>query len=72
MSRVGVTTFGRMAVIVAHEPSSLYLGEGFTLVERAHAIEFESANAAQTVLDRHAPERASFVTESTTPVCSAA
>ena len=59
-----------MVVVVAHEPSSLYLGEGFTLVERADAIEFENARCAQVVLDRYASEPC-FVTE---PVvaCSAA
>ena len=45
-----------MVVVVAHEPSSRYLGEGFTLVERAHAIEFESASEAQAVLERFASE----------------
>jgi hypothetical protein len=60
-----------MAVVVAHEPSSLYLGEGFTLVDRAAAIEFDSAQAAQSLLDRYASEP-SFVTESLVPACSAA
>jgi hypothetical protein len=60
-----------MAVIVAHEPSSLYLGEGFALVERADAIEFESAQMAQSLLDRHASEP-SYVTVSLAPACSAA
>ena len=53
-----------MVVVVAHEPSSLYLGEGFTLVERADALEFENARAAHALLDRHASEPC-FVTEAT-------
>jgi hypothetical protein len=51
-----LTTVGDMVVVVVHEPSSLFLGEGFVLVERAHALEFEDVRAAQTVLDRHASE----------------
>ena len=45
-----------MVVVVAHEPSSLYLGQGFTLVERADAIEFENARAAVALLERFASE----------------
>jgi hypothetical protein len=45
-----------MVVVVAHEPSSLFLGEGLVLVERAHALEFENVHAAQLFLDRHASE----------------
>jgi hypothetical protein len=45
-----------MVVVVAHEPSSLFLGEGFVLVDRAHALEFEDVQTAQTLLDRHASE----------------
>jgi hypothetical protein len=45
-----------MVVVVAHEPSSLFLGEGFVLVDRAHALEFENVCAAQSFLDRHASE----------------
>ena len=45
-----------MVVVVAHEPSSRYLGEGFVLVDRALALEFESVFAAQTFLERHASE----------------
>jgi hypothetical protein len=45
-----------MVVVVAHEPSSQYLGEGFTLVVRAHAIEFESAGEARALLERLASE----------------
>ena len=48
--------------VVAHEPSAQYLGEGFTLVERADAIEFESAGEARAMLERHASEPC-FVTE---------
>jgi len=51
-----------MVVVVAHEPSAQYLGEGFTLVERADAIEFESANEAHALLERFASEPC-FVTE---------
>ena len=51
-----------MVVVVAHEPSSLFLGEGFTLVERADAIEFEDALVARTILERFASEPC-FVTE---------
>ena len=51
-----------MVVVVAHEPSSQYLGEGFTLVERAHAIEFESVSEAHALLERCASEPC-FVTE---------
>jgi hypothetical protein len=51
-----------MVVVVAHEPSSLFLGEGFVLVDRAHALEFESVFAAQALLDRYASEP-SFVAE---------
>jgi len=52
-----------MVVVVAHEPSAQYLGEGFTLVARADAIEFESASEAHALLERHASEPC-FVTES--------
>jgi hypothetical protein len=52
-----------MVVVVAHEPSSLYLGEGFALVDRAHALEFESVGVAQTLLDRHASEPCFVVAE---------
>ena len=45
-----------MVVVVAHEPSSLFLGEGFVLVERAHALQFDDVFTAQTFLDRHASE----------------
>ena len=45
-----------MVVVVAHEPSSLYLGEGLVLVDRAHALEFDDVSAAQSLLDRHASE----------------
>jgi hypothetical protein len=45
-----------MIVVVAHEPSSLFLGEGFLLVDRAYALEFEDVRTAQRVLDRHASE----------------
>jgi hypothetical protein len=45
-----------MVVVVAHEPSSLFLGEGFVLVDRAHALEFEDVLAAQSFLDRYASE----------------
>lgn len=45
-----------MVVVVAHEPSSRYLGEGFVLVERAHAIEFDDVFSAQSFLDRYASE----------------
>ena len=58
--RVG--TFEHMVVVVVHEPSSLYLGEGFALVERADAITFEDACVAQTILERHASEPG-FVSE---------
>jgi hypothetical protein len=51
-----------MVVVVTHEPSSQYLGEGFALVERAHAIEFESAGEAHALLERFASEPC-FVTE---------
>jgi hypothetical protein len=51
-----VTTVGGMVVVVAHEPSSWYLGEGFVLVDRAHALEFHDVRTAQTFLDRHASE----------------
>lgn len=59
-----------MVVVVAHEPSALYLGEGFTLVARTDAIEFENARVAQALLERHASEPV-FVTEPVT-ACSAA
>ena len=62
MARVGLGTVERMVVVVAHEPSALYLGEGFALVERADAIEFESAGEACALLERHASEPC-FVTE---------
>jgi hypothetical protein len=45
-----------MVVVVAHEPSSLFLGEGFALVDRAHALEFDDVFSAQRLLDRHASE----------------
>jgi hypothetical protein len=45
-----------MVVVVAHEPSSRYLGEGFVLVDRAHAIEFKDVFSAQAFLDRYASE----------------
>jgi hypothetical protein len=45
-----------MVVVVAHEPSSRFLGEGFVLVDRADALEFESVFAAQQFLDRYASE----------------
>jgi hypothetical protein len=45
-----------MVVVVAHEPSARYLGEGFVLVDRAHAIEFENVFSAQAFLDRYASE----------------
>jgi hypothetical protein len=45
-----------MVVVVAHEPSSLFLGEGFFLVDRANALEFEDVRTAQVFLDRHASE----------------
>lgn len=45
-----------MVVVVVHEPSSLFLGEGFVLVDRAHALEFESVLVAQAILQRHASE----------------
>jgi hypothetical protein len=45
-----------MVVVVVNEQSSLYLGEGFVLVDRAHAIEFEDVLSAQTFLDRYASE----------------
>ena len=51
-----------MVVVVAHEPSARYLGEGFTLVERADAIEFETASQAHALLERFASEPC-FVTE---------
>ena len=51
-----------MVVVVAHEPSAQYLGEGFTLVARADAIVFESASEAEALLDRYASEPC-FVTE---------
>ena len=51
-----------MVVVVAHEPSSQYLGEGFALVERPDAIEFESATEAHALLERFASEPC-FVTE---------
>jgi hypothetical protein len=45
-----------MVVVVLHEPSSLFLGEGFALVDRAHALEFEDVFSAQQLLERHASE----------------
>ena len=51
-----------MVAVVAHEPSSLYLGEGFALVARADAVEFEDAEVARRFLDRYASEPC-FVTE---------
>jgi hypothetical protein len=51
-----------MVVVVAHEPSSRFLGEGFVLVDRAHALEFDDAVTAQRFLDRHASEPC-FVTD---------
>ena len=51
-----------MVVVVAHELSSLFLGEGFVLVDRAHALEFESVFVAQSFLDRYSCEP-SFVAD---------
>jgi hypothetical protein len=51
-----------MVVVVAHEPSSLFLGQGFVLVDRDVALEFEDVSSAQRLLARHASEP-SFVIE---------
>jgi hypothetical protein len=51
-----------MVVVVSHEPSSLFLGEGFVLVERASALEFDDDVTAETFLARHASEPG-FITE---------
>ena len=51
-----------MVVVVAHEPSSQYLGEGLALVARADAIEFENTATAQRFLELHASEPC-YVTE---------
>ena len=59
-----------MVAVVAHELSSQYLGEGFVLVARDDAIEFESVAAAQELVERFAPEPA-FVVERVS-ACSAA
>ena len=44
-----------------HEPSEMFLGQGFVLVERADALEFESVDAARRLLELHASEP-SYVT----------
>ena len=62
MRASALTTVDGMVVLIAHEPSSLYLGEGFVLVERARAIEFDDVFSAQSFLDRYASEP-SFVAE---------
>jgi hypothetical protein len=51
-----LTTVGGMVVVVGHEPSALFLGEGFVLVDRANALEFEDVRTAQVFLDRYASE----------------
>jgi len=51
-----ITTVGCMVVVIAHEPSSLYLGEGFVLVERDLALEFDDVFSAQSLLNRYASE----------------
>ncbi len=51
-----ITTVDDMVVVIAHELSSLYLGEGFVLVERDHALEFDDVFSAQSFLARHASE----------------
>jgi len=50
-----------MVVVVMHEPSEMFLGQGFVLVERADALEFESVDAARRLLELHASEP-SYVT----------
>lgn len=45
-----------MVVVIAHELSSRYLGEGFVLVERDHALEFADVVSAQSLIDRYASE----------------
>lgn len=52
-----------MVVVVAHEPSSLFLGQGLILVGVADALEFDSAAAAAEFLARYASEPCYSVAE---------
>jgi hypothetical protein len=45
-----------MVVVAAHEPSALFLGQGFVLVDLAHALEFEDEQIAAAFLERYASE----------------
>jgi hypothetical protein len=45
-----------MVVVVVHEPSSLFLGQGFVLVGRADALEFDTVQSAANFLARYASE----------------
>jgi len=52
-----------MVVVVAHEPSSLFLGRGLSLVDLSDALEFESEIAATEFLARYASEPCYTVAE---------
>ena len=45
-----------MVVVIAHEPSASFLGEGFVLVDRANALVFENETTAAALLARHGSE----------------
>ena len=45
-----------MVVVIAHEPSASFLGEGFVLVDRANALVFDDAQTAASILARFASE----------------
>lgn len=45
-----------MVVVIAHEPSDLFLGTGLVLVDRSNALEFEDVQTASAFLARYASE----------------
>ena|GEM_PF-5430519 len=44
------------SVVIVHEPTSQYVGPGFTLCPRADALVFDDAEVAARLLARHASE----------------
>jgi hypothetical protein len=45
-----------MVVVINHEPSGSFVGEGFALVDRANALVFDDEPTAARLLARYAPE----------------
>jgi hypothetical protein len=56
--------------MVRHAPSGRFLGVALVLVDRAEAIRFESASAAERFLERHASEPCYDVVAAATPLAA--